>query len=59
MLAKQRHECGISGPGARKNRAVSEQRRRKQRFLKKARKNFCELGAWGSGLPLIATFSGD
>jgi hypothetical protein len=31
----------------------------KQRFLKKARKNFCELGALGPGLPLIATKGGD
>jgi hypothetical protein len=31
----------------------------KKRFLKKARKNFCSLGAWGPGLPLIATFGGD
>jgi hypothetical protein len=35
-------------------------RKSKQRFLKKgsppgARKNFCELGAWGLGLALIGT----
>jgi len=31
----------------------------KKRFLKKARKNFYELGALGPGLPLIASAGGD
>jgi hypothetical protein len=32
---------------------------RKKRFLKKARKNFCELGALGREVPLIASVGGD
>jgi len=31
----------------------------KQRFLKKARKNFWELRALGPGVPIIATTGGD